>query len=80
LKENVIIGRLIPAGTGLPQYRAVEVSSGAVRPVEGRTTREAYEAGELLTVDEDEEMAEELAVVDTSGIDADSETDPEAAI
>ncbi len=25
LKENVIIGRLIPAGTGLPAYRAIEV-------------------------------------------------------
>jgi len=25
LKENVIIGRLIPAGTGLPRYRALEV-------------------------------------------------------
>jgi hypothetical protein len=25
LKENVIIGRLIPAGTGLAQYRALEV-------------------------------------------------------
>jgi len=26
LKENVIIGRLIPAGTGLPRYRALEVT------------------------------------------------------
>jgi DNA-directed RNA polymerase subunit beta' len=25
LKENVIIGKLIPAGTGLPLYRQVEV-------------------------------------------------------
>jgi len=25
LKENVIIGRLIPAGTGLPQYRNLDV-------------------------------------------------------
>ena len=25
LKENVIIGRLIPAGTGLPMYRAVDI-------------------------------------------------------
>jgi hypothetical protein len=27
LKENVIIGRLIPAGTGLPRYRQIEVLS-----------------------------------------------------
>jgi DNA-directed RNA polymerase subunit beta' len=26
LKENVIIGKLIPAGTGMPRYRAVETS------------------------------------------------------
>ncbi len=26
LKENVIIGRLIPAGTGLPQYRNIDVN------------------------------------------------------
>ena len=26
LKENVIIGKLIPAGTGLAQYRAVEIN------------------------------------------------------
>ena len=25
LKENVIIGKLIPAGTGLTKYRAVEI-------------------------------------------------------
>jgi DNA-directed RNA polymerase subunit beta' len=25
LKENVIMGRIIPAGTGLPEYRAVEI-------------------------------------------------------
>jgi len=25
LKENVIIGKLIPAGTGMPRYRDLEV-------------------------------------------------------
>ena len=37
LKENVIIGRLIPAGTGLPRYRnldvAVEKEDGTFEPV-----------------------------------------------
>ncbi len=37
LKENVIIGRLIPAGTGLPRYRnlevAVETEDGQYEPV-----------------------------------------------
>ena len=33
LKENVIIGRLIPAGTGLAQYRALEVVSPDGKPI-----------------------------------------------
>jgi DNA-directed RNA polymerase subunit beta' len=28
LKENVIMGRIIPAGTGLAEYRSVEVEPG----------------------------------------------------
>ncbi len=28
LKENVIIGKLIPAGTGMQMYRDVEVDTG----------------------------------------------------
>jgi DNA-directed RNA polymerase subunit beta' len=28
LKENVIMGRLIPAGTGLPEYRTLRIDSG----------------------------------------------------
>ncbi len=32
LKENVIIGKLIPAGTGIEEYRAVEVSDKDARP------------------------------------------------
>jgi len=61
LKENVIIGRLIPAGTGLPQYRAVEVSSSAGRSRGAIGTREAYESGTLLSVDVDDEMVSEEA-------------------
>ena len=50
LKENVIIGRLIPAGTGLARYRAVEVETPFGRIREPMTAREAYDAGELLAV------------------------------
>ena len=28
LKENVIIGKLIPAGTGMPRYRDIEIDYG----------------------------------------------------
>ena len=40
LKENVIIGKLIPAGTGLDSYRAVEVKRAAAA---AQTTAEAAE-------------------------------------
>jgi DNA-directed RNA polymerase subunit beta' len=42
LKENVIMGRLIPAGTGLPEYVGVEVVAG--EPVEGPAEAAAWEA------------------------------------
>ena len=33
LKENVIIGRLIPAGTGLPSYRSLELTTPDGEPL-----------------------------------------------
>src|SRR5262245_50844643 len=42
LKENVIIGKLIPAATGLKRYRTIEISPS--EPV----TREPFEREELL--------------------------------
>ena len=34
LKENVIMGRLIPAGTGMPRYGKVEIESEVAAAVE----------------------------------------------
>ncbi|MCB1016062.1 MAG: hypothetical protein KDB10_13235, partial [Acidimicrobiales bacterium] len=34
LKENIIIGKLIPAGTGLPGYREVETQAPEYQPME----------------------------------------------
>ncbi|HRE01175.1 MAG TPA: hypothetical protein PLV68_07725, partial [Ilumatobacteraceae bacterium] len=34
LKENIIIGKLIPAGTGMERYRDFEVSAPDHRPME----------------------------------------------
>ena len=42
LKENVIIGKLIPAATGLKRYRQIEISPS--EPI----VREAYERDSLL--------------------------------
>jgi DNA-directed RNA polymerase subunit beta' len=47
LKENVIIGKLIPAGTGVKDYKSLTPQYNSVRPVE-----------ELVTeVDDDDEDA-----------------------
>jgi DNA-directed RNA polymerase subunit beta' len=42
LKENVIIGKLIPAATGLKRYRTIDISPA--EPI----VREAYERDTLL--------------------------------
>ena len=39
LKENVIIGHLIPAGTGMPGYRRLRLESEKQAPVRSRRTR-----------------------------------------
>jgi DNA-directed RNA polymerase subunit beta' len=44
LKENVIMGRLIPAGTGLPTYNRVEVAAEAPPPGEEGEKAELAEA------------------------------------
>ncbi len=55
LKENVIIGRLIPAGTGLPSYRSLELATpdGAPLIVEP-PRREDQHREPLLDEDEDD--------------------------
>ncbi|MGH9245936.1 MAG: DNA-directed RNA polymerase subunit beta', partial [Acidimicrobiales bacterium] len=40
LKENIIIGKLIPAGTGTEKYRDVEVEAPEYRPMEFFSTEE----------------------------------------
>ncbi len=69
LKENVIIGKLIPAGTGMKRYRNIEIHSDLVdsleppAPVEEVLEPENEEAGEAieepdveLNFSEDEEL------------------------
>jgi DNA-directed RNA polymerase subunit beta' len=57
LKENVIIGRLIPAGTGLPSYRSLEIATPdgmplIVEPMKREDTRKPLDIEE-----DDEEIA-----------------------
>ena len=64
LKENVIIGKLIPAGTGLKRYRDIQLDTGMPEeiPVESEETAEALpEDEELLTMDDaDEEILDDV--------------------
>src|SRR5690606_108328 len=50
LKENIIIGKLIPAGTGLPLYREIETRAPDYQPME------YYSSG-----DDDVDLAESMA-------------------
>ncbi len=64
LKENVIIGRLIPAGTGLPRYKQIEVLDEENNPITAvrsflRPTEEEDEE-EGLIPDEDVDLIADI--------------------
>ena len=56
LKENVIIGKLIPAGTGMKRYRNVKLDTSLEDVMNEEYSDEAYEAEEAAAA------AEEAAV------------------
>ena len=75
LKENVIIGKLIPAGTGMKRYRDTKLSTD-----ENLLSRLAAE--DELNFDEDideEELDEKLAGMEGEEAAADADADEEAA-
>ena len=55
LKENVIIGRLIPAGTGLPSYRSLELATPDGAPLIVEPIKRDNEQS-LPLIDEDEDV------------------------
>ena len=62
MKENVIIGKLIPAGTGLKRYRDIQLDTGMPEetPVaEEEPVDELPEDDEMLTMEE--ESAEDVS-------------------
>ena len=72
LKENVIIGKLIPAGTGLKRYRDIQLDTGM--PEEAPTVDE--ETAESLPEDEETITLEEpVDAVDDEIINAEENTD-----
>ena len=63
LKENVIIGKLIPAGTGMKRYRNVSLSTDIKREIEAGEGEEALEGTEYAA--EEAVEAETAEVADT---------------
>ena len=61
LKENVIIGKLIPAGTGMKRYRGVSLSSDAFDHIE---VSEDIDVSEDVTDESEEAAAQEIAAED----------------
>ncbi len=56
LKENVIIGQLIPAGTGLKRYRNVQLDTDARIEQEKAAAEAAAKEETIIDVDEDDEI------------------------
>jgi DNA-directed RNA polymerase subunit beta' len=55
LKENVIIGRLIPAGTGLPSYRSLELATPDGTPLVVESPKREEERS-LPLIEEDDDI------------------------
>ena len=72
LKENVIIGKLIPAGTGMKRYSEISLDTGEM-PVEKIT--ELADAEEVETAAEDL-LEEELEEVYDEAEELEEELDP----
>ncbi|MBE5928901.1 MAG: DNA-directed RNA polymerase subunit beta' [Lachnospiraceae bacterium] len=85
LKENVIIGKLIPAGTGMKRYRDVSLDTDSLAHVEvSEEILDAVEENEVVAAEEftaaEEIAAEEVETVETSDIIEDevtAEAEPE---
>ena len=84
LKENVIIGHLIPAGTGMPQYRAVKLFDKnmsdldeQVNEILERRRRELEEAVAVEEEDDDFDADDDLGYDETEGAEAAYDEAPE---
>ncbi len=57
LKENVIIGKLIPAGTGMKRYRNIEIDTSGTDDFEYEQMLKSLEEDEAKPIDEVEEIS-----------------------
>ncbi len=79
LKENVLIGKLIPAGTGMKRYQEVGLSSDfeEVDPAVTQPIREKKQEIRIDDDDEDDEEEEIVAEPETEGLLEDDYSDNE---
>ena len=61
LKENVMIGKLIPAGTGMKQYRNIEVDYGENEPLMHKANAEDNPADSQARKDRMEGLNEQTS-------------------
>ena len=52
LKENVIIGKLIPAGTGMAQYQATKIETVSAEPENSEVSEDSEEVSEEVSSEE----------------------------
>ena len=74
LKESVIIGKLIPAGTGMKRYRNIKLDSDVNEEEEF-----SFDDLEDFTMDEEEEMIPTVTVPDGTDLSAVSGTDEDSS-
>ncbi len=90
LKENVLIGKLIPAGTGMKRYRSVKLDTDFAMDDEimmedddeivlADDDEMMDEAPEVFDIDENEEPEEEEELTDEVSEEAEDVDEPEAA-
>ena len=75
LKENVIIGKLIPAGTGLKRYSAIKLDTGMPEEEEEEVTEDITENDADVTPEETSETAETEEAVEEGSEDNFVETE-----
>ena len=79
LKENVIIGKLIPAGTGLKRYRDIQLDTGMpeeTAEMEEETAENFPEEEETITLEENDKLADD-EMLDTEEAEEDTDTTEE---
>jgi len=65
LKENVIMGRLIPAGTGMPMYAGIQIQPDGPPPMDDEMIEEMPEPEVDLDTDRFSEMLRAAAAAAT---------------